>query len=124
VYYQLAFPADIDMTRPGVHYTDLQPLDKEPQAEIIQPSGNFTSSLPTHKPESNLLGTKPTASHELAAADHDEKGVVQDTGVDDVVDLGWHEDDSRRPKPLVGGMNNEDLWLLIRRFDKVGPSQT
>jgi len=88
----------------------------------------------------------PTASHALATTDHEEKGAVQLDGpafagsngtelshsrniTDDtagglangeapIADLGWHESPEAIPDPLVGGVSNEDLWTLIRRFDK------
>jgi hypothetical protein len=97
------------------------------------------------------LHDKPTTSHALATADHEEKGAAQKAhagdengyyasderededgrGVEvagegqgqgygtDVKDLGWHDDVEQVPRPLVAGMSNEELWMLIRRFDKV-----
>lgn len=62
----------------------------------------------------------PTDSHELANADHEEKGAAQmDHGQTEVRDLGWSEDPKDVPSPLVGGLPNEQLWTLIRRFNKV-----
>lgn len=63
----------------------------------------------------------PTDSHELARGDHDEKGAAQlDHGQTEVRDLGWNDPDADVPKPLVGGLPNEELWTLVRRFNKVG----
>jgi len=67
----------------------------------------------------NSLVDKPTLSHSLAMDDHDEKGFVQHPREDEVVNLGWNERKENIPAPLVGGIGNEDLWLLIRRFNKV-----
>ncbi|KAI0397905.1 hypothetical protein F5Y17DRAFT_412697 [Xylariaceae sp. FL0594] len=64
------------------------------------------------------LGDKPTLSHSLAMEDHQEKGVAQHHREDEVVNLGWNEKKENIPAPLVGGIGNEDLWLLIRRFNK------
>lgn len=62
----------------------------------------------------------PTESHALADADHDVKGAAQmDHGETEVKDLGWNEKADDVPVPLVGGLPNEDLWMLIRRFNKV-----
>src|ERR1700712_3167138 len=62
----------------------------------------------------------PTDSHELANADHEEKGAAQvDHGQTEVRDLGWNESPSDVPNPVVGGLPNEELWTLIRRFNKV-----
>lgn len=63
---------------------------------------------------------QPTDSHVLANADHDEKGFAQlDHGQTEVKDLGWNEAPAEVPDPLVGGLQNEELWTLIRRFNKV-----
>ena len=62
----------------------------------------------------------PTDSHVLANADHEEKGAAQvDHGQTEVRDLGWGEEAHDVPKPLVGGLPNEELWTLIRRFNMV-----
>lgn len=68
------------------------------------------------------LGQEPTASHALALADHDEKGAAQQDHDAEVQDLGWNEPKEKVAQPLVGGMDNEELWLLVRRFNKVGPN--
>ena len=60
-----------------------------------------------------------TDSHALALADHGEKGAAQlPHAATEVKDLGWDSRPEHIPKPLVGGLANEDIWLLIRRFDK------
>ncbi|KAI0547762.1 hypothetical protein F4679DRAFT_586227 [Xylaria curta] len=66
----------------------------------------------------NSLTEEPTLSHSLAMADHDEKGFVQHPRDEEVADLGWNKKKESIPAPLVGGLGNEDLWLLIRRFNK------
>jgi len=59
----------------------------------------------------------PTLSHELANEDHDEKGAAQiEHGSTEVRDLGWNDPS---PPVLVGGLPNEELWTLVRRFNKV-----
>ncbi|KAF2761079.1 hypothetical protein EJ05DRAFT_461727 [Pseudovirgaria hyperparasitica] len=63
----------------------------------------------------------PTDSHALATAEPEEheKGAVHNANHDeDVADLGWHEPPSKIPAPLVGGIQNDELWMLIRRFNK------
>lgn len=63
---------------------------------------------------------QPTDSHVLANAEHEEKGASQiDHGHTEVRDLGWNEHPDDVPTPLVGGLPNEELWTLIRRFNKV-----
>lgn len=72
----------------------------------------------------------PTVSHDLAAqAANNPSAVMEETGraqvdhEEEVVDLGWNEPASQIPKPLIGGLKNEDLWLLVRRFNKVGVAE-
>ena len=36
----------------------------------------------------------------------------------DLEDLGWSKD-PKIPVPILHGMSNEDLWILVRRFNKV-----
>ncbi|KAK8085798.1 hypothetical protein PG997_007069 [Apiospora hydei] len=68
---------------------------------------------------SNSMAEEPTLSHALALDDHEEKGrAQQDHFEEDVLDLGWNEKKERIAAPLVGGLGNEDLWLLVRRFNK------
>lgn len=47
---------------------------------------------------------------------HGQEGVKTET---EVKDLGWHEKEEQVPNPLVGGLPNEELWTLVRRFNKV-----
>ncbi|KAI1319568.1 hypothetical protein F5Y16DRAFT_390703 [Xylariaceae sp. FL0255] len=64
------------------------------------------------------LGEEPTLSHSLAMADHDETGFAQREHDEETADLGWNKEKERISSPLVGGLDNEDLWLLTRRFNK------
>ncbi|KAK5989347.1 hypothetical protein PT974_10865 [Cladobotryum mycophilum] len=65
---------------------------------------------------------KPTASHALAdestEAPVEEKGASQFQHDEvEVKNLGWNEDARHVPQPVVGGLRNEELWTLIRRFN-------
>ncbi|EEY16770.1 conserved hypothetical protein [Verticillium alfalfae VaMs.102] len=66
----------------------------------------------------------PTVSHELAdqAANRplEEKGYAEiNHGEVEVKNLGWNTENTNNvPSPLVGGLSNEELWVLVRRFDK------
>lgn len=63
----------------------------------------------------------PTMSHKLASAGQDEKCAVdEDHGQTEARDIGWKSHPTDVPNPLVGGISNEELWTLIRRFNKVG----
>ncbi|KAM0270274.1 hypothetical protein ACHAQH_009481 [Verticillium albo-atrum] len=66
----------------------------------------------------------PTVSHELAdqaaIKPLEEKGYAEiNHGEVEVKNLGWNAENSNNiPSPLVGGLTNDELWVLIRRFDK------
>jgi hypothetical protein len=61
--------------------------------------------------------TGPTDSHALSQVEQDEKGLAQQAGAtDEVTDLGWEQSPQGQ---IVAGLSNEDLWMLIRRFNKV-----
>ena len=88
--------------------------------DILPIPDNFEIVTNPEKQETSAsLADEPTMSHALAVADHDEKGHVQQVQEEGIQDLGWHEDDENVPNPLVGGVPNEELWLLLRRFNKV-----
>lgn len=74
---------------------------------------------PSQGEVSHTLAEDPTLSHALATDDHEVKGLAQQHHEDEVLDLGWNQKKQEIAEPLVGGMDNEELWMLIRRFDKV-----
>ncbi|KAL1857911.1 hypothetical protein Plec18167_001685 [Paecilomyces lecythidis] len=66
---------------------------------------------------------KPTDSHAIAMEqihpDQDEKGIVQKAGATSgLMDVGWNRQPDDVESPLIAGWSNEDLWMLIRRFNK------
>ncbi|KAF2191355.1 hypothetical protein K469DRAFT_622941 [Zopfia rhizophila CBS 207.26] len=63
------------------------------------------------------LRDKPTESHALAMEEQEEKGAAQVEHEEEVVNLGWNEPEEVIENPLVGGLPNEDLWVLVRRFN-------
>lgn len=101
------------MSGTGVNYQDLLPIPEKTNAV----------DDPYQYEKSHGLNDGKTASHALAtnSATEEEygKGLAQvDHGLE-VNDLGWNEPKQVIPSPLVGGMENEELWLLVRRFNKV-----
>jgi hypothetical protein len=61
----------------------------------------------------------PTDSHVLSQVEQDEKGMIQKAGdTPDITDVGWNNL-ADNTEQLIAGLSNEDLWMLIRRFDKV-----
>ena len=100
------------MTAPGVVYKDLLPIPDDTQA--VSESDNRDGFHFTRQ--------EPSASHALAQATPEVRGIAQqDHGSKEVRDLGWNEPKEHIPAPLVGGMQNEELWMLVRRFNKVDP---
>lgn len=69
------------------------------------------TTAPVTEPEYTPL----TDSHVLAQV---ARQVETCTGAE-VSDLGWNEQPDEVENPLVAGLDNEDLWLLIRRFNQV-----
>lgn len=66
--------------------------------------------------------TGPTDSHILSQVEQDEKGLSQKPHVgpiDNTSDIGWGASPHEFEKRIVSGLSNEDLWMLIRRFNKV-----
>ncbi|KAK4120583.1 hypothetical protein N657DRAFT_658271 [Parathielavia appendiculata] len=95
-------------TAPGAGLRNLLPI---PAADPGDANQRDQSSFTTP-------GEGPTLSHALATdAKHDE-GLVQRGHDKDVLDLGWSEKKEGIAAPLVRGMENEHLWLLLRRFNK------
>ncbi|KAL9601571.1 MAG: hypothetical protein Q9219_002405 [cf. Caloplaca sp. 3 TL-2023] len=116
------------MPMPGYVFRDGQPIpdsDLKERHEGVRPGSaadltrvsTSTSSAMDTPTSSATDGDHPTDSHALANADHDEKGAAQVNEHDKVKDLGWNEHPKEVPD-LVGGLDNEDLWTLVRRFNK------
>ncbi|KAI4227753.1 MAG: hypothetical protein L6R36_002173 [Xanthoria steineri] len=114
------------MPMPGYVFRDGQPIpDSEQQdggylatssTDMTRVSTSTSSAMST--PTSSATdGDHPTDSHALANADHDDKGAAQVNGDDSIKNLGWNEHPKDVPD-LVGGLDNEELWTLIRRFNK------
>lgn len=103
------------------------PMEGTSVVEGPLPPSGFHNATPLDEPEivEDYEEEMPTESHELANADHEEKGAAQqDHGQVEVRDLGWNTDEPSTdvPNPLVGGLPNEELWTLVRRFNKVSRS--
>ncbi len=69
--------------------------------------------------ETATVEEAPTASHALAKESHEIKGAAQKIHTErEILDLGWQKDPVDIPN-LVGGLENAQLWTLVRRFNKV-----
>jgi len=92
-----------------------------PRPEDVEPAPGRPKALMTETTEpARALEHAPTDSHALATEDHEEKGFAQlEHDEPEVKDLGWDQNKEHIPAPLVGGLPNEELWVLVRRFNKV-----
>ena len=122
------------MPTPGYVFRDGGPIPDDELKNKITTTGQTQDVLRTPSKPVSISTTSPvntptssrstfssaTESHALANADHDEKGAAQNVHNEtEVKDLGWNDHPDDVPKPLVGGLPNEELWLLVRRFNKV-----
>ena len=90
---------------------------RDVQQDITRPSTSNSSNSNTPT-SSASFSNLPTGSHALANAEHEEQGAAQVRSSEaEVKNLGWFDDPQNMP-PLVGGLPNEELWTLIRRFNK------
>ncbi|KAL7805885.1 hypothetical protein V8C26DRAFT_417240 [Trichoderma gracile] len=67
----------------------------------------------------------PTASHALAEESIQTGGEAASKGASqlqhddvEVKNIGWNQKAQYIPQPVVGGLRNEELWTLIRRFNQ------
>ncbi|KAJ4519524.1 hypothetical protein HRR83_004452 [Exophiala dermatitidis] len=64
------------------------------------------------------LGQKTTTSHQLATENHEIQGAAQRAGKEDTTtNLGWQAN-AVNVETFVGRLPNEELWTLVRRFNK------
>ena len=64
------------------------------------------------------LAQNTSTSHQLAIDQHQIHGAVQEAGKEDrITNLGWQAN-AVGLDTLVGGMPNEELWTLVRRFNR------
>lgn len=100
------------MSTAGVVYKDLLPVPR-----VTEPEEHETSRTMTENPtDSHALAMEASKAPEqmgAAQVDHD----------NEVKNLGWNEPQEHVANPLVGGLTNEDLWVLVRRFNKVSVAQ-
>lgn len=92
----------------------------ETKPDITQVDANEAVAPPPPAPAQNpLLEQKPSESHALATENHELKGTAQEAGKEaHITDLGWQAN-AEVVATLVGGLPDEELWTLVRRFNKV-----
>lgn len=78
----------------------------------------------THVASDSLDGRTAATAERPKTGDNDlVDGKVTRTTSGQVRDLGWNEKPENVHPGLAPGMDNDRLWLLLRRFDKVGQHQ-
>ena len=98
------------------------PTDTKAPAESAEPSSNHENSRTAVSLKTTYPENAPTDSHALATQEHEQKGAAQQNHEEpEVKDLGWNKDPEHIPAPLVVGLPNEELWVLVRRFNHVQP---
>ena len=66
-----------------------------------------------------LLEQNTSESHALATEHQELTGAAQEAGKEArITNLGWQAN-ANGVATLVGGIPNEELWTLVRRFNKV-----
>jgi hypothetical protein len=91
----------------------------EPETQTAQPA-NHIENVNNISSDAHSEDDAPTDSHALAHADLEVKGLVHKSpDTDATTDIGWTQQPQEFDEPIVGGISNDDLWMLIRRFNKV-----
>jgi len=80
---------------------------------------NLNKSTDDKMNEQSTAPEGPTDSHVLAQVEQDEKGLSQRTGnTAELTDIEWRMHADHIEEPIIAGISNETLWMLLRRFDK------
>jgi hypothetical protein len=103
------------------------PLDIDPT--IPTPSESVTAKLPSMagilegaapeasaaKDETVIDTTKPPeeVNRERTIHEQSQAGIPKE-----VEDIGWNDHPDAVPSPIAKGLSNDDLWILLRRFNK------
>lgn len=107
------------MPTPGYYFRDggTTPLEEKDQDTEFR-QRILQAKKPVAATKKAPLGQETSTSHVLATENHDIHGAVQEAGKEDhITNLGWQKN-AKGVDNLVGGLDNDDLWMLIRRFNK------
>lgn len=97
--------------------------DQHSQAEsdISTVTAKMDQKFASPPQDADDQANEPTLSHQLASGNSDQPqhgaAQVMHDGVK-VQDLGWDEDSEDYAELLIGDLSNEELWTLVRRFNK------
>lgn len=111
------------MPTPGYVFRDggaTPPLEQNPNSEFRKRITQATK--PVTATSQAPLGQNTSTSHQLATGEHDVLGAAQKAGKEDrITNLGWQAN-AVGVDTLVGGLPNDELWTLVRRFNKASSS--
>lgn len=99
----------------------MEPISRtRTSASNVSSNSNSVTSIMNTPTSTASASNAPSDSHALASADdHEVKGAVQMNHEEgEVRNMGWNDHPHDVPKELVGGLPNEELWTLVRRFNK------
>ena len=112
------------MPTPGYVFRDggTTPTNEVAESTALQ---SRTGAVPVNaNPQKAVVAQSPIAqatseSHALATENHELQGAAQKAGKEArITNLGWQAN-AVGVSTLVGGIPNEELWTLVRRFNKV-----
>lgn len=104
-------------SKSGLYFKDMHSILPTPESNHANPDEHGRAET---------MREEPTMSHALAQQDPHPAmtGAAQTdaTGYNgsEVQNLGWAK--SQFANPLIGGLSNEEVWMLVRRFNKVSAS--
>lgn len=119
------------------------PPSSSPPPAVASPPAADLADIPTQSTYSysesspSTMGQEPeiveaheekrlTDSHHLADMAAKERPIEERGHAEmsheevEVKNLGWNSQAQKVAQPMIGGLTNEELWILVRRFDKVG----
>lgn len=108
------------MPTPGYYFRDggTTPLEEKDQNDEFR-RRITQATRPVTATKQAPLGQETSTSHILATQHQENHGAVQQAGKEDYTsNLGWQKN-AKGVDTLVGGMENDELWMLVRRFNKV-----
>jgi hypothetical protein len=87
-----------------------------PPVEPVPPKDDNPDDAPKTEITPERVAQLPTTNDEAPAVASGDPARPANPGLQD---LGWSED-PKVPIPVLHGLATEDLWMLVRRLNKVG----
>ena len=110
------------MPTPGYVFRDsgTTPATEKTEEDAVNALPNERAAAPKTPPKpASPLQEKSSESHALATETPALTGAIQRAGKEArITNLGWQAN-AKGVGALVGGLSNDELWTLVRRFNKV-----